>query len=264
LTCDPDRVTAYVDDALAELSGDAAAVRAEIEAHLAACPDCAEQAAAERELRGRLRGLPAAEPPPGLEADLRRRLRRAGRRRSRWLLPVAAGIALGYVWIRGAAPFVAWELARDHAHCFGMKALPAAITSRDPAEVAAWFDRDRDPGWMPAIPASVGPFELVGGRYCPLPGGSRAAHVYYVGAGRQVSLFVIARRVRFRGSYSTTVHGRAVSLLRLAGTTVGIVGERPRDVDAFQRSLTVSVATGADGSPAPAAPTTRSARSPEG
>lgn len=236
MSCDPERITAYVDGAIA---GGACA---ELEAHLTACPACSEQLAAERDLRARLRALPAVEPRPGFEGDLRRRLRRAGRSRVRWLLPVAAGFALGYVWIRGSAPFVAWEMARDHAHCFGMEKLPAAIESQDPEDIVAWFNKDHDSAWMPAIPSAVGPFEVVGARYCPFPGGSRAAHVYYVGSGRQVSLFVLTRRVRLQGTYSTTVRGRPVSLFRLAGATVGIVGERAGDCDAFERSLMTAVA----------------------
>jgi anti-sigma factor RsiW len=225
-------VTGYVDDALDE------GPRAQLEAHLDSCPACSEQFADERAVRSRLRALPAVPPRPGLEDEVRRRVRRVPPRRARWLVPVAAGVAIVYLWLRGAAPFVAWELARDHGHCFGMDRLPATITSGDPARVTAWFEERGTP--LPAVPDAVGPLTLVGARYCPLPGGSTAAHLYYVGDGRRVSLFVLSRRIRVRGSYSTTVRGTSVRLLRLAGAVVGIVGERERDVGAFERSLMVT------------------------
>ena len=55
-SCEPEKVTGYVDEALGP------AARAEVEAHLASCPDCRQQVGEERDLRARLRALPSPVP----------------------------------------------------------------------------------------------------------------------------------------------------------------------------------------------------------
>ena len=101
----------------------------------------------------RLRALPAPElaaRPGGARPP--RACARAGRARPR---RVAAGrwprprprVRLGS---RGAAPFVAWELARDHAHCFGQAALPAQVWTDDPERVGGLV---REPGHAAASAA---------------------------------------------------------------------------------------------------------------
>jgi anti-sigma factor RsiW len=60
LSCDPERVTGFVDGEL-----DAEATTA-VAAHLATCAACRAQAEAERELRACLRVLPVPELPEGL------------------------------------------------------------------------------------------------------------------------------------------------------------------------------------------------------
>ena len=130
MSCNPERVTAYVDGALDAAGGP------ELEAHLAACPECRAQAEEERALRAQLRALPPPSPSPGLEARVRRSLQ-PRRRAAFWLLPLAVGLVALLAWARGATPFVAWELSRDHDHCFGGRRLPAKLWSSDPAYSSA-------------------------------------------------------------------------------------------------------------------------------
>jgi anti-sigma factor RsiW len=226
LRCDPEQVTALVDGAL---QADAAAAR---EAHLAECAPCRRLAEAERAVRTRLRALPAPEPPPGLERRVRARIaeRRRRGRRPLWLaLPVAAAVALA-LWSRGLAPLVAWELARDHRHCFGLASLPAQVRSAEPAVVADWFGRRGTP--VPAVPASLAGARLFGARYCYLPDVSAAAHLYYTGLPRPLSLFVLTHGVRFEDGYTTASGGRTVALVRVEGAAVGVVGDSAGDVAA--------------------------------
>lgn len=233
MICRPELVTGYVDGAL-----DAAA-RAEVEGHLAECPACREQAEAERALRERLRGLPGPEPRPELEAEVRRSLRRGSARRWRWALPLAASLAVLALWGRGTAAFVAWELARDHAKCFGMRALPAKVWGNDPAEIAAWFEAQGTP--LPHLPAGAAGLELVGGRYCPLLD-RFAAHVYYTDGDRHLSLFVVKGPLRLDRPYDTRTRGEAVRIIRSAGTMVALVSEHPEDVAAFSQTFDTMMA----------------------
>ena len=233
MTCVPERVTGYVDDAL-----DAAA-RAEVESHFANCGTCREQVAFERDLRAELRALPAPELRPGFEAAVRRRLaaeRRGGRP---WRLPFAAALALLALWARGTAPFVAWEVARDHNHCFGKERLPAKLWSNDPVEVSRWFEAQGTR--LPPVPAGVGELGLVGARYCPLLD-RVAAHLYYAGEERHLSVFVLSGPARFRDAWATESRGNEVRLLRSAGMTVALVSARPEDVEAFRAAFATTVA----------------------
>jgi anti-sigma factor RsiW len=231
MSCDPERVTAYVDETLDETG------REEMRAHLEGCAACAAQAAFERELRDRLRSLPEVEPRPELEAAIRARLRRRPRP-WRFLVPLAAALAL-FLWGRGAAPFVALELARDHAKCFSLEKLPAEVWSGEPTEIAGWFDKQGTR--LPVLPAQAAGLELVGARYCPV-GDRQVAHVYYEGEARRLSLFVVPGPVRFEDKWTGEVRGRTVSFLRTAGTTVALVSERSQDVEAFEQAFSTTVA----------------------
>jgi anti-sigma factor RsiW len=254
VSCDPERVTGYVDGALDGPGQE------EIEAHVAACEHCREQAEAERSLRVRLRALAVVEVPPELDDAVRQRLResadadapspaaalpRPKPRRSHGmgaLLPLAAALALVVFWTRSSPPVVSWVLARDHVRCFSQSKVPAAVWSSDPLFVMGWFEAKGSR--LPLVPASVGGMELVGGRLCPLLNGSRAAHLYYVGRDQRLSVFVVGQGVRFDRSYSSTPAGRVVQLLRVAGTTVGLVSESREAVSAFREAFTTSVAQG--------------------
>jgi anti-sigma factor RsiW len=245
MSCAPEQVTAYVDE---ELEPPA---RAETEAHLAECATCREQVQAERALRAQLRTLPIPAARPGLDDEVRMRLQRTmpRPRPMRVLLPLAAALVALFIWARSAAPFVGWELARDHAHCFGMKRLPAEVWNGDPLRVASWFEAKGTQ--LPYVPGAAGGLELVGGRYCPLLDGTKMAHLYYVNDERRLSVFVLPHDVRFKGSYTAVTKGSSVRMMRVGASTIGIVSERRDDVDAFERALSTSMALGrADTSPA--------------
>ena len=231
MSCDPERVTAYVDDALDP------AAREEVRAHIEDCATCAEQAAFESGLRENLRSLPDPEPRPELETAVRESLRSSGSL-VRLLLPLAAALALA-LWGTGAPFFVAWELARDHASCFAMEKLPAEVWSGEPSEVAAWFDRHGTR--LPVLPARTAGLELVGARYCSV-GDRTAAHVYYEGEDHRLSVFIVSGLLRVSDEWTGDVRGRTVSFVCTAGTTVGLVSEHAEDVQAFERALSTTVA----------------------
>jgi len=229
--CDGHRITAYVDGVLP------AEERPAVEAHLADCATCQDQEGFERRLRERLRGLPSPEVPAGLADRIGKRLRyRPAPAAVRWL-PLAAGLLFGLMWARGAAPFVAWELAWDHRHCFAKEHLPAEVWSSDGREIGEWYrQRGTD---LPLVPSEAAGLELVGGRYCPLLD-RKVAHLYYAGEKRRLSVFVVPGPVRFASSYAATRSGDSVRLLRTGGVTLAIVGDDPETVDAFRRALSVS------------------------
>jgi anti-sigma factor RsiW len=229
--CDGHRITAYVDGALP------AEERESVSSHLAECAACRDQEGFERGLRERLRSLPAPEVPAGLEGRIGKHLRhRPTPAAVRWL-PLAAGLVLALLWGRGAAPFVSWELARDHRHCFSREHLPAEVWTSDAREISDWY---REHGTdLPLVPSQASGLELVGGRYCPLLD-RKVAHLYYASEKRRVSVFVVPGPARFAASYAATRRGDSVRLLRAGGVTLAIVGDDPATVDAFQRALSVS------------------------
>jgi hypothetical protein len=214
---------------------------AAVAAHLQTCPACRAQADEERALRARLRSLPGPELPAGLEARVRaaRRVKPSALPAARWALPLAAALVLG-VWLRGYAPFVAWDLARDHDKCFARQPLPAKVWSGEPRAVAEWFEQKGTR--IPALPAQVGELTLVGARYCPLVSLSSAPHVYYASSGRHVSVFVVQHGVRLDDRRASHARGDSVRLLRVEGELVGIVGAREADVQAFETALRPVVA----------------------
>lgn len=230
MSCDPERVTGFVDGELD--AGGAAAVAA----HLEACPGCRAQAEAEQELRSQLRALPVPELPTGLEVRLRSRVRRrpVAVVLSRWALPLAAALVLGF-WLRGHAPFVAWDLARDHDKCFSRHPVPAKVWSGDPAVVEGWFEEQGTR--LPDLPEEVGHLRLLGARYCPLVSLSFAPHVYYASPDSHVSVFVVPHEVRLADRFAVEARGDAVRLLRLEGEVVGIVGESKAEVQAVESAL---------------------------
>ena len=233
MTCRSELVTGYVDGVLSP------ADRAEIDEHLATCPSCRDQAEFERSVGPRLRALLSPEPRPELLQAVRRRIA-AARTPRPWRLPVAAAFVGLVLWGRGASSFVAWELARDHDHCFAKARLPARIWSSDPAEVARWFE---DQGTaVPPLPEGRRDLALVGARYCPLVD-RLAAHVYYANDDRHLSVFVLAGPARFRGyELGTEARGREVRFLRSAGMTVALVSEHEEDVAAFREHFTTTTA----------------------
>jgi anti-sigma factor RsiW len=244
MSCDPQRVTALVDEALE--AGD----RGEVEAHVAECESCRAQVAAERQIRTALRELPAPEPPLGLEQRVRRRLR--GRSHAsaavRLLLPLAAILVVA-LWARGYAPFVAWELSRDHRHCFSKVPLAAEVWGSEPEIVTSWFDERGER--LPLLPPSVRGVDLVGGRFCRLADASQAVHLYYASDEGQVSVFMVRHAVRVKGDFTTRAAGNAVALMRLGRRVVGVVSDDEKEVEAFVSRLRTNVALSSTPHPIP-------------
>jgi anti-sigma factor RsiW len=234
VSCNPELVTGYVDDALE------AKVRAEVEQHVSECGACREQLEAERKLRAALRALPSVEPRRGFEAELRRSLVRARPSPLRWLLPIAAVLAISVFWGLRTPSVLAWELARDHKNCFGHESLPAEVWGDEAAGVIRWFETQGTR--LPSVPDGAGSLSLVGGRHCPLVDRS-VAHLYYAAGNRHVSLFVIPGSIALTDRYETTTRREAVRLFRVAGQVVGVVGENEDDVRAFERSFRSTAAS---------------------
>lgn len=231
MSCDPERVTGFVDG---ELDAEATAA---VAAHVETCPECRAQAEAERDLRARLGGLPAPELPAGLGARVRTASRvgpSTVRTVTRWALPLAAALVLG-VWLRGNASFVAWDLSRDHDNCFSRQPLPAKLWSSEPRVVGEWFSEQGT--HLPALPERVGELALVGARYCPLASLSFAPHVYYRSPTSHASVFVVPHGMRLADRFAAHARGDNVLLLRVEGEIVGTVGEREADVQGFETAL---------------------------
>jgi anti-sigma factor RsiW len=233
--CDPVRVTAYVDGALSPDD------RLPFEAHIAGCPRCQAQVDAERMLASAVRSLPPPPLPHGLAARVRRRSRKPVTLRRRVWIPSLAAMLLLVLLGRGSSRFVAWEVALDHAHCFGKQRVPAQVLTADPMRLSAWFEAQGTE--LPLIPASAGGLDLVGGRYCRLL--DRAvAHVYYGGGEHELSLFVIPGSVRFDRSFMWRGSGMTVNLIHVAGSNVALVSTDLPSIAAFRRSLERTIAEG--------------------
>lgn len=235
MTCQPERVTGFVDGALDPTD------RAEVETHLRGCAECRRQTEEEGALRLRLRHLPPVGMPFRLEDAVRARLREAARpRRWRRALPLAAVLLLGFQWLRAWPPFLAWELARDHDHCWAKKELPAQVVSGDPEVVGARLAASG--AALPRLPASVAGMELLGARRCPLADRS-VAHVYYASPRRRASLFVVGGPVRLRRNMKLQAFGNGVLLARVGEGVVGVVSENQAALSEFLDALTRMVAS---------------------
>ncbi|HET7294849.1 MAG TPA: zf-HC2 domain-containing protein, partial [Vicinamibacteria bacterium] len=160
MSCEPERITGWVDGELGPED------RARVDEHLRSCAACREQAEEEKALRARLRALPDVEPPAAVERRLRARLRRARPSPSRVLLPVAATLVAVALWAAGRPSVVAWELSRDHDHCFSSETLPAEVFTSDAETALARLEPEHTA--MPTLPDAAGGLELVGGRHCRL------------------------------------------------------------------------------------------------
>jgi hypothetical protein len=158
----------------------------------------------------------------------------------RWSLLVV-GVLLGLVlWARGLPGFVAWEVARDHERCFGLRHLPARVFSDDPAVVRDWLESRGTP--VAPLPARAGSVEIAGARYCPLQD-RIAAHVYFVGDDAPVSVFVLSGPARIGDGWEGRSRGLYVRLVHSASRVIAVVGERERDVAAVALALTTSLAS---------------------
>ena len=234
MSCEPEKVTGYVDDTLSPDE------RARVEEHLQGCAECATQVEAERGLRARLRALAGPEPSETLVHRVRRGLE-VDRRPSRWrwALPVAAALAALALWAHSAPSVVATQLAWDHDHCFGKPTLPAKVWTADPGFMAGWLEQHGTEA--PSLPDGAAGLEMVGGRHCALAD-RRVAHVYYTGGQHRLSLYVVPGWVRLGRTREMVRGDKTVRILHAGGATVGLVSEQREAVEAFERALTTSYA----------------------
>jgi anti-sigma factor RsiW len=235
VTCSPERVTGYVDRAL-----DPEAT-AEVLAHIAACPQCREQAEFEQSLRGRLRAIAQEEPTQEL---VRRVLQGAKKRRPsvlRFSLPAAASLAaLLIVGARASAPLLSAELVADHVGCFARTGEEKVFVSGpEPGPVAQWLAENGSP--IPPPPRAPGGLALLGARRCMLvPETAVVAHLLYQMGERQSSIFVLRGIRPIREDYLTEQGGHTVRLMRVGSHTVGIVSDHPSDGEAIRQALLLS------------------------
>lgn len=152
------------------------------------------------------------------------------------LLALLVGLAL---WLRGQPSFVAWQVAHDHARCFGRAHLRARLWSEDPGDVRQWLEAHGTP--VQPLPARAGGVGLVGVRYCALHD-RVAAHVFYGGGQSLVSVFVLSGPARFRDGWAGEFDQLQVRLVRSAGRTVAVVGAVLEDVEAVAHAFRVSEA----------------------
>jgi anti-sigma factor RsiW len=233
VTCEPEKVTAFVDGALDVQE------TLRIEVHVQGCGECQAQATFERDLRRRLSALRPPAPSDLLEARVRSAARPArSRPLVRWASAAAAAVLVA-VWVHGEPAVVATQLAWDHGHCFGKQTLPAKVWTADPDYMGAWLAKEGTRA--PVLPETAAGMEMVGARYCALMD-RRVAHVYYTAGDQRISVFVVPGWVRLDRTLQMTRGRRTVRLLRAGEATVGLVGERPEAVEAFERALTITVA----------------------
>lgn len=232
MSCDPVRVTGYVDSALAP------AERALLEEHLETCEACRAQAADERSLRARLASLAPPAFPASLESSVRERLRRTPAPRRRLfpavLLPLAAALVLAVLFAHTRPALVSREIAWDHGHCFGQQKLPAQVFTSNVGVAERWFAERGTV--LPQLPETAGGLQLVGARYCRVVD-RRFAHLYYADGDRHLSLHVVPGWLSLAHTERRAQWGRAVTLMRAQGAVIGLTSEDARAVDAFARAL---------------------------
>ena len=194
--CDGHRITAYVDGVLPAESRAAGRVtprrvRRPAAIRKRSSAACASGCAA----------LPAPEVPPGLEDRVRRASAPPpGSRRRALAAPGRRDRARSARGAAARATFVAWEVARDHRHCFA-KRPPGRPRSGRPTP-ASWRSGTASAApsfpWSPRPPAAS---SWSGGRFCPLLD-RKVAHLFYAAEKRHLSLYVVPGPARFASSYA--------------------------------------------------------------
>ena len=179
MTCDQalERLDALLDGELD------AEERSSVEAHLAACADCAASFQALKALSSALRAVPYHRAPASLHNEVRRALRDGGTVPvSAWRTRVAPGLvgalvgfACAMLLVRPTLPPPGEALAR-HSEAMLSGGL-VEVKSSDHHQVKPWFSRHVD--FSPPLPdlAAEG-FPLAGGRTATLEGKTAAVLVY--------------------------------------------------------------------------------------
>jgi anti-sigma factor RsiW len=214
------------------VDGEAAAgERAQVEAHLAACPPCRERVSAERVARDAIsaeRERLRESAPPALRTRCAALRTPAGQVR-RWIplsLAAAAALLVAVIWLGATdagTPVLAAQLALDHVKCFK---LNSQRVTGSPSTLAEYW-RDRY-GWPIVVPAGgERGLRLAGVRRCGSSDGE-TAHIMYRYDGRPVSLFV-ARSSPERGRTARTVNvfGEEAVVWSAADRTYVLVADEP-------------------------------------
>lgn len=207
--------------------------RAEVEAHMAACPPCRERVTAERVVRETLvseRNRLRETAPAALRTRCAALCSRPPAHQRHWFpLSLAAAavllVALGWFGTTNAGtPVLAAQLTLDHVKCF--KFNSQRVTGTPTVLADYWRDHY---GWPIAIPAAVkNGLRLAGLRRCGSSDG-QTAHIMYKYKGKPVSLFVARHSPdRTRTERTVRVFGEEAVVWSTADRTYVLVGDEPR------------------------------------
>ncbi len=219
------------------------AERLDVEAHLAGCPTCRQQAELERRFRESVRSrLVAPAAPEALRARVRAAMAaepEAGRLRRGLLwgsLPAAAALllVLSFTWTvtSGFSPLLREAVERHSSE------PPVEVRSADADEVESWFQRKVD--FRVSLPRFLrGDLDLVGARLSHLAA-RQAALVRYQHGRQSFSLFVLSdpgpgedigskrcQRLRQREICLSELQGYTVVAWRTRGLLYSLVGDAP-------------------------------------
>jgi len=193
-----ERLAAYVD------GEDTTPAHRAVDAHLAGCPPCREDAVAESAARTIVRGHKRAisdRAPDALRARCAKlsaagaRLPAAGFQLRKWVpMSLAATLVLAVAGVflfglKNPAEALAASLAADHIKCFNVEGT-AHATQPAIAE-QAW---QQDQGWPIGVPSADASqqLKLCGVRRCFTSDG-RSAHIMYTWRGAPLSVYVLQK-----------------------------------------------------------------------
>jgi anti-sigma factor RsiW len=207
--------------------------RAEVEAHLAACPPCRDRVDAERAARDAVRAErdQLRQQAPAILRSRCSALCHHKRAARRWIplsLAAAAGLLAAMVWVAttdAGTPVLAAQLTLDHEKCFKFNSQRVTGSAGSLSEY--WRDRY---GWPISVPAGArAGLRLSGVRRCGSSDG-QTAHIMYQYRGRPVSLFVARNTLEGGRSPRTfSLFGDEAVVWSAGDRTYVLVGDEPRE-----------------------------------
>ena len=221
-------------------------IRAEVEAHIGACPPCRDRVVVERAARDVLHAR-----RDGLRACATEHLRRRcaahrtqiqqpvqpAARRSilrQTIMPVAMAASLllvvGLIFFLGlnrGVELLAAQLAVDHIKCHN---FVTKESDPDPVLLSRQWEQDR--GWALNVPASASQYqlELLGVRKCGSTEGPNA-HIMYKWRGKPLSVYVMNHESARARPEEQFVHkvGQDAVVWNHHGRTYAVVANAPRN-----------------------------------